>query len=149
MLLERRCRSAPAAALEATIKDLEKQLAEVTVENTELQKAVTIARSDAEKQKARIATLEGILSKKDAAHTELAVQLGGGQKGPEGEGSPSELKKEVRQLREALEVLHAMEGELRRQSAEKDSRITAAASIVEQLKQATEHLQVSVTCYLQ
>ncbi|GAQ77569.1 hypothetical protein KFL_000010180 [Klebsormidium nitens] len=135
--------NAPPAALAATVAELEKKLAEVTAENTALQTTVKAARADAEKQEVRIATLESIISKKDAAHTELAAQLEAARKGTEGEGShsDSELKNEVRQLREALEVVHAVEGELRRQSAEKDSRITAAASIVEQLKQATEHLQ--------
>jgi myosin heavy subunit len=131
--------------LEERIKELTGRLKAVTDENHNLQGVVMQAHSKIEKQDGRIATLEGIISKKDAAYTELMRKLEPAQAKPGSDSdmpdSETELKKEVRQLRESLGVVRAVEGELRRQSAEKDSRITAAASIVEQLKQATEQLQ--------
>jgi predicted nuclease with TOPRIM domain len=140
------CRDVAAPGpLEERIKELTGRLKAVTDENHNLQGVVMQAHSKIEKQDGRIATLEGIISKKDAAYTELIRKLEAAQAKPGSDSdmpdSETELKKEVRQLRESLGVVRAVEGELRRQSAEKDSRITAAASIVEQLKQATEQLQ--------
>lgn len=140
------CRAVAAPGpLEERIKELTGRLKAVTDENHNLQGVVMQAHSKIEKQDGRIATLEGIISKKDAAYTELIRKLEAAQAKPGSDSdmpdSETELKKEVGQLRESLGVVRAVEGELRRQSAEKDSRITAAASIVEQLKQATEQLQ--------